>query len=210
MAFWITHLRIAEQIQNMGLQTEELPFYVGSLAPDSGIELAPFQYDPPKAVTHWHKNLPVRLDSNLCFYDRYLKDEKDPAKRAFYLGYFAHILTDTMFFEEVVNPILVSKNTDSISVKGDWLNADFLFMASHPDFYPYRAICGIEKCENVYLDYLPGNSLEAQIHRVRDTFAFPTPDLDRPMQYLNMSRMDQFVKDCSEKIMQIFEEKDLL
>lgn len=214
MAFWMTHLRIADAMMKAGLQVPELPFYVGSIAPDSGVEIAPFKYLPSKQTTHWHKKLPVRLESNLLFADAYLKEEPDAEKRAFYLGYLAHILTDTFFVEGLVNPLVDANSerwkSDTYSIKGDWINADFVFAKEHPDFKPYRMLCEVGRYENVFLDYLPDDCLQDQIHRVADTFREPQTEPDRPQRYMSFATLDRFITDAAEAIMKIFSEKQLI
>lgn len=212
MAFWMTHLRIADALlrasPSLAAEQTALPFCVGSVAPDSGVELAPFRYDPPKNVTHWHKELPDRLESNLLFYDAYLKRERDPEKRAFYLGYFAHILTDTLFVDGRILPIIEANREvwqrDVWAIKGDWITADYLFAESHPDFFPYRLLCGVKTYENRYLDYFPGDCLEEQVRRVASAFSDPPIERDRPFRYLPPAELDRFIAECTEWLLTLF------
>ena len=47
MATWVIHLRVADALRNrwQPLQTlPELPFVVGNLAPDGGVEVSPHVY----------------------------------------------------------------------------------------------------------------------------------------------------------------------
>ena len=56
MATWVIHLRVADALRNrwQPLQTlPELPFVVGNLAPDGGVEVSPHVYVPDSATTHW-------------------------------------------------------------------------------------------------------------------------------------------------------------
>ena len=214
MAFWITHLRIADAMIKSGLSVPEVPFYVGNVAPDSGVEIAPFRYLPPKDVTHWHRNSPVRLESNLLFAEKYLTGETDAIKRVFYLGYLAHILTDTFFVDGLVYP-LIDAYTDrwrnqNYTIKGDWINADHVFIKEHSDFRPYRMLCEVDRFENVFLDYLPDNTLEDQVHRVAETFRVPQVEPDRPQQFMSLETIDCFIRDAASEIMKIFREHQFI
>ena len=78
------------------LQTlPELPFVVGNLAPDGGVEVSPHVYVPDSATTHWTPTGKKRDIDAEAFCRAYLQNPAlTPEKTAFYRGYEAHLRTD--------------------------------------------------------------------------------------------------------------------
>lgn len=210
MSAWIMHLRIGEKLVKKGLKVDLLPFYVGSVAPDSGTLTGNFNYEPPKSISHWHKNLPDRLESNKLFYLTYGKNEKDFYKKSFYIGYFAHILTDTFFVDGLVLPIIQANNElwkkDPWAIKGDWFNADYIFMEQNPNFEPYRMFCNTERFDNVYLDYFAKNDIFERIKGVVGFYKEKRIDRNRKYDYLPLERAEKFIDQAVDGILKIFEE----
>jgi len=204
MAAWIMHLRIAEKLFGMGLDVIEAPFYVGTLAPDCGRMIGDFGYDPPKELTHWHKKLPDRLQSNLLFYEQYCKNERDPYRRSFYLGYFIHIVVDTFYIDGMVMPIIHANmeqwHRDPWSIKGDWFNYDYAYADSHPDFRPLKGLYGIEKFDNDYLDFFGKDAFTERLRELPRIFSSHHGDKTHVNKFVSVETLDNFAEECPEKI----------
>lgn len=210
MAAWIMHLRIAEKLFGMGLDVIEAPFYVGTLAPDCGRMIGDFGYDPPKELTHWHKNLPDRLQSNMLFYEKYCKNERDPYRRSFYLGYFIHIVVDTFYIDGMVMPIIHANmdqwHRDPWSIKKDWFNYDYAYADSHPDFRPLKGLYGIEKFDNVYLDFFSKDDFTRRLNELPGIFARHHADRTHVNKFVTVEMLDNFAEECPKKIAAILED----
>lgn len=77
MATWVVHLRIADAVRQQLTWIDalpELPFAVGNLAPDGGVELAPHVYEPDSAITHWTPTGKKRDIDAEAFYQAYLQE----------------------------------------------------------------------------------------------------------------------------------------
>lgn len=204
------HLRIAEKLLDMWPDVMEEPFYVGTLAPDCGRMIGDFGYDPPKELTHWHKNLPDRLQSNLLFYEKYCKNERDPYRRSFYLGYFVHIVVDTFYIDGTVMPIIHGNmeqwHRDPWSIKIDWFNYDYAYADAHPDFRPLKVLYGIEKFDNVYLDYFGKDDFTERLRQLPDIFARHHGDSGHVNRFVSVETLDNFAAECPGKIYSILKE----
>ncbi len=204
------HLRIAEKLLDMWPDVMEEPFYVGTLAPDCGRMIGDFGYDPPKELTHWHKNLPDRLQSNLLFYEKYCKNERDPYRRSFYLGYFVHIVVDTFYIDGMVMPIIHGNmeqwHRDPWSIKTDWFNYDYAYADAHPDFRPLKTLYGIKKFDNVYLDYFGKDDFTERLRQLPDIFARHHGDSGHVNRFVSVETLDNFAAECPGKIYSILQE----
>lgn len=109
MATWVIHLRVADALRNrwQPLQTlPELPFVVGNLAPDGGVEVSPHVYVPDSATTHWTPTGKKRDIDAEAFCRAYLQNPAlTPEKTAFYRGYEAHLRTDVEWIRQILKPL---------------------------------------------------------------------------------------------------------
>ena len=112
MAYWMTHLRVAEALLRCLPEGISLPhYYAGSIAPDCGRtewnEDGTPRYLPGRVVTHWLKK-DEALDRCLIdfegFYNAMMPQAADDGARAFYWGYYIHLITDAMWQERVLRP----------------------------------------------------------------------------------------------------------
>ena len=122
MATWVLHLRVAEAVKNiLGLKIDETAYYVGAIAPDSGRMVDNFTYLPNKDVSHWKREgvtYEQRFEDNGDFYRTYGENELDLFKKSFALGYYVHILTDTVYVRDIIAPFSAppSRPTNSIEL----------------------------------------------------------------------------------------------
>ena len=73
MAPWIAHIRIAANLLPYLTLADKFMFLFGNVAPDSGLPIPDsFEYDPPKAVTHWRAGKAWRYED---FWTQYVAAE---------------------------------------------------------------------------------------------------------------------------------------
>ncbi len=173
MATWVTHLRVAKRIlENLSLtKIDETAFYIGSIAPDSGQMVDNFTYIPPKDVSHWKRedvSYEQRFLDNAEFFKTYCEKESDLTRFSFYLGYYVHILTDTIFVRDVIHPFMREKGHDFwkaniTTIRGGWYEVDFRFVATHKEFKPLELLAQVEEFPNTYLDYFAYNDMTERV-----------------------------------------------
>ena len=184
MAQWMTHLRVAEAIAKAIPQLDNEWFYFGNIAADSGRVIANHtflklpSYDPPTQVTHWsytpHKRSgSVQPDK---FYDEYIKPQDAPfnfadRKTAFYWGYFAHLLTDILWVDNIITPVKEKVKADQQAQPDqadrlakipriDWSDIDALFLEQHPKYRPLEIIRNMAPIQNDLLPYFDETAME--------------------------------------------------
>ncbi len=100
MASWKTHTIIAEELLKMGLALDARGFCVGNIAPDCNVENADWsEFTPPRGTTHWMSGEKKDTADYEGFYAAYVRGRRisSPEERAFFLGYYAHLMTDVEF-----------------------------------------------------------------------------------------------------------------
>ncbi len=173
MATWVTHLRVSKRILEKlsHTQIDETAFYVGSIAPDSGKMIDDFTYVPPKDVSHWKRedvSYDQRFEDNAEFYKTYGEMENDVKRKSFFLGYYVHILTDTIFVRDVIHPYMRAKGHDHwkaniAEIRAGWYEIDFRFMNSHRSFYPLELLKNVNEFPNTYLDYFDYDDITERV-----------------------------------------------
>lgn len=104
MALWVTHLMIADRILKFLPHLDARGFCVGSIAPDCNQENADWtDFTPPREVTHWMNGKTKDEDDCERFCDIYFLSRKNEIETdeeyAFLLGYYAHLITDAMYMQ---------------------------------------------------------------------------------------------------------------
>lgn len=100
MANWITHIRIADKLLEYDLPLDARGFCIGSIAPDCNIENADWSsFEPSREVTHFmtgKSKLTADFDG---FFSKYIqgKSFSNEEEKSFFLGYYAHLITDVEF-----------------------------------------------------------------------------------------------------------------
>ncbi len=219
MATWIAHLRIAENLLNIG-ETGGLEgldprqFAIGNVGPDSGIPDEKWEkFNPSTEITHFRTGKEARYPiADLKFYHRYLADRSkvsDPRRSSFLLGYFTHLVTDNLWHERISAPGMklfadrVAKDRSFVwEVKRDWYGLDFLYVRSHPDCLFWQVFLDCEYTEE-YLDYLPKEAICRNLAHIK-TFYQRTDDeiekwyIQMPGIYLTAQVMDSFVEESTQ------------
>lgn len=204
MAYWITHLRVAEAVLPY-LPEVSLPhYYAGALGPDCGRternEDGSPLYLPGRRTSHW-----IIPDLDRCcssigfeqFYDAWMPKGLTPEQRSFYWGYYVHLITDAMWGEQVIKPRkeCIQECTDEKvqEMKDDTRKADLRFLKAHPDYAPLDIIAGIGSFFNCYLDYYNDTDLENQLHDIpKRLHREAAGDVEESM-WLADDEMDEFV-----------------
>lgn len=117
MATWISHMMIVDNLLKRGLNLDKIGFCVGNVAPDCNVENEDWtEFTPPRKVTHWMTGRSKLTADYEGFYDEYIKDKTFTSKEkyAFFLGYYAHLITDVRFQAMVRNEERVKKCFDRI------------------------------------------------------------------------------------------------
>ncbi|MBR0231161.1 MAG: hypothetical protein IJQ53_02935 [Clostridia bacterium] len=201
MAPWVMHLRVAELLEKALGITERTEYFVGSVAPDSGRMTGDFEYIPPKDVSHWKRDgldIEERLELNRAFYTKYLRGETDPRRRAFYMGYYVHILTDTLFVRDVIKPYIQAVGRPVWrarinEIRACWYDIDFRFVAAHPDYEPLAVLAEVQSFPDGYLDYFAPGDITERVKYISALYRDPRPDPGLEYITLDVPGADRFV-----------------
>jgi hypothetical protein len=220
MATWIAHLRIAEALleQINGLDAPQ--FYIGNIAPDSGIPDENWEhFDPPKQVTHF---MPASQKSSFDildaeFYRGYLQGltpAADDGRFSGRMGYFFHLITDNLWWRWIGLPTQ-KRFKDQFeadpkfiwTVKEDWYGQDFIYVRDHPQCAYWTTFLHVPapRCE---LDFLPTAAIERNIHYIQEYYQRQDEEIQAryhlPYLYLTKEQMDGFVDGTIRQIRAIY------
>lgn len=208
MATWITHLRVADALlDRLRVHTEN--FVAGNVAPDCGLPDGNgfYSYTPPKTVTHFSDTFdsPIQCER---FWKEHGAGETNPARLSFYLGYYAHLVTDIHWLDTVYagekERFSDLYNRDVIAfrnaVRADWYALDLLFLAENPDFRAWRIFRGLGSFENTFLPYFQPDSIAIRTSEMTRHYSKPA-DSDYPFVYLTGPEMARFVSSAAELVL---------
>ena len=89
---------IAEKLLKMIPSLDARGFVVGSIAPDCNVESADWmEFTPPREITHWMSGVSKVTADYEGFFRKYVRPGLQRERYAFYLGYYAHLITDAEF-----------------------------------------------------------------------------------------------------------------
>ena len=155
MATWVIHFRVADMILDALPVPDRDAFILGSVAPDSGSPSADgLRYLPDKSVSHFYTQDTAGQHSiSLTFFDRtcLCQPFSSDRQKAFLLGYYAHLITDVYWVQTFLAPEkqrladLYQRDKAGFYrlIKRDWYDADFIYLAHHPElpaFLAYRSM----------------------------------------------------------------------
>jgi hypothetical protein len=220
MATWIVHLRIAERLLTQLPGLDEPAFALGNIAPDSGIPDEKWEhFEPPPLVTHFQiKDHPRFRSADLQFYRLYLAPlyaaTADRALTSMRLGYFCHLVTDNLWYQQVGRPAWERWRADFSDdagfwneVKGDWYGLDHAYVRSHPESLFWRVFvhCHYERDD---LPFLPPAAVRRQLAYIQDWYRSEDDEirgmLARPFTYLTQAQVDAFIAGASQKLEKIY------
>lgn len=215
MATWLTHLRVAQKIAQAIDIPDMTAFYVGSIAPDSGRMINNFTYIPTKDVSHWKREgvtYEQRFEDNAEFYNKYCENETDPFKRSLFLGYYAHILTDTVYVRDVIHPYMHLHGMDFwraniTDIRNGWYQIDFRFLEDNKDFEPLETLKTVERFDNVYFDYFTKDDITERILYAVHLYENGKADRSVPLLTHNEQEAESLIDLMTETVLKIFKEK---
>ena len=215
MATWITHLRIGEILLRELKNIDKTAFYVGCLAPDSGKMVGNFTYLPPKDVSHWKRegvSYEQRFEDNAEFFKKFVENEPDLAKYSFYLGYYVHILTDTMYVRDIIHPYIERlgkphwrENIEGIR-KG-WYEIDFRFLERNGGYEPFETLKEVREFKVNALDYFAPEDVFERISYAVDFYSTAKSDKDCVFFTHDEAFAEKMIEYMSEDIIKILKNK---
>ncbi len=215
MATWVLHLRVAEKIAKKLDFLDETAYYVGTIAPDSGRMVDNFTYLPNKDVSHWKRegvSYEQRFEDNADFFSKYCENEKDNFKRSFYLGYYVHILTDTVYVRDIIHPFIKANGKDFWranieKIRAGWYEIDHRFVAKNRDFHPLEVIYGVREFKNTFLDYFTEDDITERILFAADLYRNGKPNENAEFVTHDEQKAEELIDTMTETIISVLNEK---
>ena len=220
MATWIVHLRIAERLLGeLDAVLDESAFALGNIAPDPGIPDENWEhFDPPPRVTHFQVEHPRYRSADLAFYREHLLPLRtaspDAALFSLRLGYFFHLITDNLWYQQVGRPAWERWRGDFADdaafwseIKGDWYGLDHAYVRAHPESLFWRVFVGC-RYERDDLPFLPPQAVRRQLAYIQDWYRSDDAEiramLARPFEYLSAAQAEAFVAGACEQLAAIY------
>ncbi len=212
MASWMIHLRVAQAILDKRLDLLPVPFIMGNLAPDSGVPASDGRtYIPDKDISHfaYTDELGKMHIHPQKFAEAYVSSSrKDAEAYSFYLGYYAHLVTDRQWIEEIYQlgikafPELhrESKQIFAATIKRDWYDMDFQFLMSHPDFSAWVIYRDAPPFKNGYVDFFSEDAFEARKGFILDFYRRGVMGCAVRKTHLSPDTLEQFIADTAERV----------
>jgi hypothetical protein len=216
MATWVLHLRVAEIVKkSLGLNVDETAYYVGSIAPDSGRMVDNFTYLPSKDVSHWKREgvtYEQRFEDNGDFFRKYGENENNLFRKSFYLGYYVHILTDTIYVRDIIAPFIREhgkpfwrENIEKI--RSGWYEIDHRFVDRNKNFRPLELIYGVKEFKNDFLDYFTEDDITERILFAAELYKNGKPNENAEFVTHDEKKAEELVELMSTTIAEILKEK---
>lgn len=209
MATALMHLRVADALLEPCQIIANDLFFAGSIAPDSNSDSANWRIPVTQAeasnISHWT----VSGDKSQChferFYDTYIRHKPRTVDTSFYLGYYAHLVTDVQWSESIVKPLFgqcIKENPALFkTIKQDWRNSDALFIRNNPDFRPLAVLQKRDNLHNIWLDYYSDGAVEHITQRILDSIIRPNFSLAEPQYFLSDKQMTDFITQTADLIL---------
>ena len=215
MASWMVHLRIADKLSAMIDNITVREFIIGNLAPDSGIPNDDWSsFCPPYDMSHFivSDENGRRRRSISTYISKYLSDEQIngylPEQYSFYLGYLAHLITDDLWVERVIDECAkkfpeeyaADKKAAVWRWKKDYYDLDAKYLRDNPDFHAFNVYASSVGFENKYLDFFSPDAFDNRREYIVSFYLEKRDDLDRDYKYFTESDMDDFVAEAPDEI----------
>ncbi len=197
MSTWVTHLMVADEVIKKIPYLSRHEFFVGNIAPDCNVENEDWtEFTPSRKVTHWMGS--ERKNASDCerFLHEFLesKEGMDVKEESFWLGYYAHLITDAEIQrytreEERVkaswdrikrHPVLsesakgMEETWDSVKIliahkerQKDIYALEAVYLEKHPDTGYLTDIITLEEFPD-YVDYLPKGAIARKVRVMGD------------------------------------------
>ena len=214
MASWMIHLRIADRLLDEIHGLDETAFVMGNIAPDSGVPNADWSvYSPPKNVSHYKVK---RGNESFFDLDRFILEHFSPERIrsyslrefSFFLGYYAHLLTDAEWITEVLQPSMeahpVQAEKDRTAfiweLKRDWYDLDFRYLKEHPDFRAFQIYEQSDGFRNDLMDIFSEDAFSSRREYICGYYRGEHGDLYREYPYMAPEEADRFVSGAAERV----------
>ncbi len=214
MASWIVHLRIAERLLSAFPALSAEDFYVGSIAPDSGV-LGPDRMTPTPSrdISHWRDPV-TKAYCPEKFYKAYIPKTVNRSLLAFYVGYYVHLHTDSLWVKEIYLPAITSFPEELAAdpnvifrIKQEWYAADKLFLNAHPDYLPFSFLRGLQSYQDPGLPYYTPEMICAKIREAVALYE-DMPELHSPVFSLfSPQKAELFVRRTTETMLTLLHDR---
>ena len=222
MASWMIHLRVADGLLCAFPDLDETAFVVGNIAPDSGVPNEDWsKFTPDANVSHYkYRNAEGKREIDIgTFISDYLTDEAikgyDRRELSFYLGYYSHLLTDTLWAKNIYYPccekhadeVKADKTAFTWKIKEDWYDLDYKYLRDHNGFRAFEIYKNAVGFENDLIDLFARDAFDNRRKYIVSFYEQGKDGLDREYPYLNEDTANAFVadtvKDIKEKLWSI-------
>ena len=213
MASWMIHLRVAQAILDKQSMLSPLHFIMGNLAPDSGVPAPDGEgFIPDKHISHFSytDDLGKMHIHPETFAGQYLSfPQEDIQAYSFYLGYYAHLVTDRQWIEDIYSlgiaafPALHQrdKRTFAATIKTDWYDMDYLFLREHPDFPAWISYRDAPPFVNSYVDFFSADAFEARKGFIIDFYRRGVAEYVERKTHLSEEDLVAFVNATAEQVL---------
>jgi hypothetical protein len=221
MATWITHLRIAENLLKV-YDYDRMNFILGNIGPDSGLPNEDrTRFVPSKKVTHFqtdrsYSDHPYTKISSMKFYNEFVVKQYSDKKKAYVLGYYAHLVTDVswaMLQHQIRSSNdIYARNLEADpmfiwEVKKDWYGLDFKYIKENSESI-YNEFAEYSNVED-HFDFFPKEAFTTQMKYIQ---AFYSRLENAPIysgDYLSEEEMNLFVDNTSGYLIELFKNQNL-
>ena len=214
MASWMIHLRIADGLLDRIPGLDETAFVMGNIAPDSGVPNEDWSaYSPPKDISHYKVK---RGNESVFDLNRFITEHFSPElicsssirEFSFFLGYYAHLLTDMEWIKEVLHPSFAAhpdkaeKDRTAFvwELKRDWYDMDFRYLKEHPDFRAFRIYEQSDGFRNDLMDIFSEDAFCSRRKYICGYYRGEHGDLYREYPYMTPEQADSFVSGAAQRV----------
>jgi hypothetical protein len=218
MPTWANHFRIADKLLPHLKTLNTKYFIIGNIAPDCGIpDKAPGVYNPPTGETHFTKDYYYSKKTDCDYnyiYSTFIKGESDIKKRSFFIGYYAHLLADCRYANELFLPIEKAhgdfrKNEElRNTVRTERNNIDFLFFKENtsPSFELFK---GYDGWNEAYPKWYKNGEITRQMKNIVKHYTNGKPS-EMSYRYLTPQIMSDFADRVSGIILEDMKSKGII
>lgn len=167
MASWTIHLIIADRLMQKLNNIDQEYFVIGSIAPDCGIK-AGNGYIPDSETTHLTHNGNNKSNCDYQFImDNYVKNSRSVEERSFWLGYYAHLVTDVIWSTQLYYRIKDSMPSPEEQerfrqvVRREWQHLDKVLMLKQPP-KSYEIFRSAKPFNQPYPEFYTNNEIQKQ------------------------------------------------
>lgn len=217
MASWMVHLRVADKLLSRIRFLDPESFFVGNIAPDSGVPNEDWSsFTPSTKISHFKAGKHSKAGPEsfaLKYFTKQMQESYNMNQYSFYLGYLTHLLTDVEWSQQIVHPALErfaeerAKDPNGFiwKMKEDWYDLDFRYLRDHPNFRGFQIYLNAVGFENRYMEEFSADAFDNRREYITGFYLQGKDNLDRTYPYLTQQEMDAFVDNCTNKVLHILQ-----